>query len=349
MMSRSPTFGTLEAVDVRQHWASESSSFTPWLARVENISLLGDAIGMDLEPLAVEERIGPFRADIVCQDSATRAKVLIENQLECTDHCHLGQLMTYAAGLDAVSVVWIATRFTEEHRAALDWLNRVTHESLNFFGLEIELWRIGSSLPAPKFNVVCKPNGWSKSVAESELSGTDALYQSYWAGFKANLESSGAQQRLKSAPAQSWVLIPVGRSEFTIAVSVSVQKRVGSVALVAYEPNRLANFDALQRQQDAIHAEIGSTCEWRRMEDKQESQIRLSFSEFDPSNRADWPRQFAVLARTVGLFSTCFRPKVALLDGGRAKTMDRATSTLGDRMSPVGEEWTKSAENPASE
>jgi hypothetical protein len=343
-MSQSHNFGSLKAVDVRQHWVHESSDFTPWLARVENISLLGEAIGMDLEPLAVEERIGPFRADIVCQDSATRAKVLIENQLECTDHCHLGQLMTYAAGLDAVSVVWIATRFTEEHRAALDWLNRVTHDSLNFFGLEIELWRIGNSPPAPKFNVVCKPNGWSKSVAESELSGTDALYQSYWTGFKAFLESSAAQQRLKSAPAQSWVLVPVGRSEFTIAISVSVQKRTGSVALVIYEPDRLANFDALQQQQDAIHAEVGQVCEWRRMEEKQESQIRVSFSDFDPGNRADWPRQHAFLARTVSLFSKCFRPKVASLDEVRAKGPDRADSTLGDRMSPIGEVWTKTAE-----
>lgn len=152
----SPTLGRLERIDLRNAWLSESSSFTPWLAESANMKLLGDAIGIELEVEAQEKDVGPFRADILCKDTATGHWVLIENQLERTDHTHLGQLMTYAAGLDAVTIVWLAQRFTEEHRAALDWLNRVTDERINFFGLEIELWRIGDSPMAPKFNVVSK-------------------------------------------------------------------------------------------------------------------------------------------------------------------------------------------------
>jgi hypothetical protein len=156
--------GRLERVDVRNIWSTEAGHFTPWLARDENSELLGDTIGMELEVEAQEKAVGPFRADILCKNSANDDWVLIENQLELTDHKHLGQLLTYAAGLDAVTIVWVAPNFTDEHRAALDWLNTITDERFNFFGLEVELWRIGTSQIAPKFNVVSKPNGWAKSI-----------------------------------------------------------------------------------------------------------------------------------------------------------------------------------------
>src|SRR5882724_4545695 len=152
------SLGRLQKIDLREAWLSEASDFTPWLAEPENLKLLGEAIGIELECEAQEKDVGPFRADILCKDTTTDSWVLIENQLERTDHCHLGQLLTYAAGLTTVTIVWLAQRFTEEHRAALDWLNERTDEKINFFGLEVELWKIGDSPIAPKFNVVCKPN-----------------------------------------------------------------------------------------------------------------------------------------------------------------------------------------------
>ncbi|GAI13697.1 unnamed protein product, partial [marine sediment metagenome] len=121
---------------------------------VDNIEILSETIGIELEVQSQEENVGPFRADILCLDTANNHFVLIENQLEKTDHTHLGQLMTYAAGLDAVTIIWIAQKFTEEHRAALDWLNGITDDTINFFGVVIELYRIGDSVPAPKFNLV---------------------------------------------------------------------------------------------------------------------------------------------------------------------------------------------------
>jgi hypothetical protein len=161
-----PSLGRLERVDLRTAWLSESGDFTPWLASEENISLLGDTIHLELEVEAQEKNVGPFRADILCKDTASDNWVLIENQLERTDHSHLGQLITYAAGLQAVTIVWIAERFTEEHRAALDWLNEATSEDINFFGLEVERWRIGNSPVAPKFNVVSSPNDWTRRVSQ---------------------------------------------------------------------------------------------------------------------------------------------------------------------------------------
>lgn len=149
-MSTKSTLDRLKRVELRDVWESEPSDFTPWLAEEANLQLLSDTIGIELELEGQEQNVGPFRADIVCKDTTDGSLVLIENQLEKTDHTHLGQLMTYAAGLDAVSIVWIAERFTEEHRAALDWLNENTNEKIGFFGLEIELWRIGNSPIAPK-------------------------------------------------------------------------------------------------------------------------------------------------------------------------------------------------------
>jgi hypothetical protein len=123
--------GRLQKVDLREAWSSESTDFTPWLAQEENLKLLGKAIDMELELESQEKEVGPFRADILCKDTATYDWVLIENQLERTDHSPLGQLLTYAAGLNAVTIVWVAERFTEGHRAALDWLNEHTDEKIH--------------------------------------------------------------------------------------------------------------------------------------------------------------------------------------------------------------------------
>ena len=151
---------------LRDAWESESGEFTPWLAREENIQILGSALGLDLEVEAQERNVGPFRADILCKNTVDESWVLVENQLERTDHGHLGQLLTYAAGLKAVTIVWISPRFTEEHRATLDWLNEITDENFNFFGVEVQLFQIDDSPVAPHFSVISKPNDWSKTVKQ---------------------------------------------------------------------------------------------------------------------------------------------------------------------------------------
>ena len=183
------SLGHLEKVSPRTYWEREDTEFTPWLAQEENIALLGDTIGIELEVQEQEAAVGPFRADILCRNTANGSLVLIENQLERTDHTHLGQLFTYAAGLDVVTIVWIARHFREEHRAALDWLNRITNEDFHFFGLEIELWRIDESRLAPKFNLVVKPNDWSKIVKEAaslqrgKWTPIQELQIAYWSAF----------------------------------------------------------------------------------------------------------------------------------------------------------------------
>ena len=227
-MTSSIQLGLLERVSLRSVWASESSDFTPWLAEKDNIAVLGNTIGLDLEVEAQEKEVGPFRADILCKDTVTGNWVLIENQLEKTDHTHLGQLLTYASGLKAVTIVWIAEKFTEEHRAALDWLNNITDKSFNFFGLEIELWKIGSSQVAPKFNIVSMPNEWTRDVAagagkveRDALTETKQLQEKFWESFKIYVEKNGKRIRPTKPLPQHWMNIALGRSGFKLCAIAS--------------------------------------------------------------------------------------------------------------------------------
>lgn len=166
--------GRLERVDVRTVWGHEAVAFTPWLVQTENLELLSSAVGIPLALEATEQQAGMFRADVLCKDMVTGQRVVIENQLGRTDHGHLGQVLTYASGLDAFAAVWIASSFTDEHRAVLDWLNRITLSSVRFFGVEIELWSIGQSAVAPRFNLVSAPNSWTTSV-NRRVSGVQIL------------------------------------------------------------------------------------------------------------------------------------------------------------------------------
>ena len=176
---------------------------------------------------STEKDVGPFRADILCKDTATGDWVLIENQIERTDHTHLGQLLTYAAGLKAVTVVWIAEQFNEQHRAASDWLNEITGEPFSFFGLEIELWRIAGSPIAPKFNAVCKVNDWKKPPPPPSGDPTEIklLQQEYWANLRSLLlERKSVVKPQKPLP-QHWTNFGVGKSYFGLFASVNTRRR----------------------------------------------------------------------------------------------------------------------------
>ena len=150
----------IKRVDLRETWEHEAYDFTPWLA--DNIAELGEALRMNLQFIQKEAPVGSFSLDILAVDLDSNRHVIIENQLGDTDHTHLGQLLTYAAWFDAEAVVWVTREFRDEHRQALDWLNQRTGEDTQFFGVEVELWRIGESLPAPHFKTVATPNDWVK-------------------------------------------------------------------------------------------------------------------------------------------------------------------------------------------
>lgn len=177
--------GRLEPVNPREVWAHEATAFTPWL--LENSDRLAEALGIDLELTAREHRVGSYAVDLIGRDLTNDAVLLVENQLEATDHGHLGQLLTYAAGTDAATIVWIATLFREEHRQALDWLNQQTDEDTLFFGVELQVLRIGDSPPAPLFRLAAEPNDWQKhartAARAEQVSGKAEAYHAFWSRY----------------------------------------------------------------------------------------------------------------------------------------------------------------------
>jgi len=325
--------GRLTRVDLREIWTTEASDFTPWLAREENLAILSETLALELELEAQEKSVGPFRADILCKDIGSNAWVLIENQLERTDHNHLGQLLTYASGLEAVTIVWIAARFTEEHRSTLDWLNKITDETFRFFGLEVELWRIGASPAAPKFNIVSKPNDWSRSVVqaaraidETELSDTRSMQMAYWAAFHQVLARRGGPLSRERRPQpQSWMAYPVGRSGFSLNAAMSRPRGFVRAELYISNPQAKPFFYLLRRQRAEIEAAIGYSLEWEELPERRDTRISISLNDTDPENRKEWPHQHDWLAARLNEMHRVFASRVRLLDAGDWQDCDTCT------------------------
>jgi len=310
--------GRLVREELRNAWAGEATSFTPWLARPENIVLLGEAIHLELEVESHEQPVGPFRADILCKDVLTGHFVLIENQLERTDHSHLGQLITYGAGLEAVTIVWIAARFTDEHRAALDWLNRLTGESVNFFGLEVEVWRIGDSPLAPKFNVVSQPNEWTKTVKQASggpitLSATQQLHLDFWTGFKERLEQSKSIIAVGKPNYDHWRYFPLGRTHFKLSAANGMRDGWSTVSLVCTGPDSLANWERIRNQYSTeIESTLGHV-DWEPLPDANEKRITVTRRK-SPADPTQWPELMSWFQTTLEQWAKYFRPIVQSLD-----------------------------------
>jgi hypothetical protein len=325
-----PILGRLEKINVRNYWQREDIDFTPWLAELENIALLGDTIGIELEVEAREKEVGPFRADVLCKDTATEQWVLIENQLERTDHIHLGQLMTYAAGLNVVTIVWIAARFTEEHRAALDWLNEITNEGFNFFGLEIELWQIGTSAIAPKFNIVSSPNNWSKTVTGAAQSiqneaqtGIKKLQVEYWQAFcEYAIENAKRIKTTKPLP-QNWMNIAIGRSSFLLNAIASTwnsetetyeKDEIRAELQIAQKNAQEAKayFNLLRREQSTIESEFGEPLIWDSQPNRKACRIVLRKT-VDLEDQNTWTDQHQWLVEKLDKMHKVFSDRIKRL------------------------------------
>ena len=319
--------GQLERVALRDVWQHEAQNFTPWLSEPDNLAALSLELGLELELVGQEVSVGPYAADIVCKDTLSGAHVLIENQLEKTDHSHLGQILTYAAGLEARTVVWVAARFTDEHRAALDWLNEITQEEWQFFGLEIELWRIGASAPAPKFNVICRPNDWSRAVrdkaAKAEGSSPTQVFQlSFWSAFQDFMVGKGL--RAPKPASQSWLSFSVGRTGFSIEAVVKRSERQLMVRLYIncddLPPKSVFRHFAKRKEQ--IHAALGFPLEWYELPEKKGSVVATTLANCDLDNESRWPEYHAWLASKVDVIERVFRPLIKPLQMSDLKGAD---------------------------
>ena len=301
-MAKEYQLGSLENVDLREVWADEAGDFTPWLASEENIALLSDAIGIDLEVEETEKRVGSFAADIVCREWGTEHRVLIENQFGETDHDHLGKLITYAAGLDAATVIWIAGNLREEHRAALDWLNDNTRKEVRFLGIEIKLYRIEDSLPAPKFYIVSKPNKWTKTARHS--SKLERIRLEYWTQFCELVEKRGGPVK-PAEPSDSWIrhsILP----EFKLDMGDNSITKEIHVNVTLTRRNHEEVFTLLQNDKEEIEQEAEEKLEWHR----NNYQIYLKKYFCDIRDRESWPEQHDWLYEKLQLFHKVFTPRI---------------------------------------
>lgn len=310
----------LEAVDIREVWPDEAQDFTPWLAEEENLDILGETLGIELEFEAQEKDVGDFRADILCRDTLNNSRVLIENQLEKTDHSHLGQILTYAAGLEIHTVIWIAKEFREEHRAALDRLNEVTTENFQCFGIEVKVWQIGDSARAPQFDVVSKPNDWNRTVsrdtrraANQEFSERHQWRLRYWTGLREFMVDNDSSINCPT-PTGSNLRLSIGRTYFTVYACLASSKREISIRLYMAGDFAKAHYHLLKEQQEEIHAKFGETLEWHELPENERSRISLSKADTDPLEENDWPHQYEWFTAKLELFDKVFRERIQGLD-----------------------------------
>jgi hypothetical protein len=317
-----PPLAKIVPVPLREYWTQEDAEFTPWLGLPENLKQLSDAIGIELEPHGQEVDVGAFRADLLCRDTATGNLVLIENQLEATDHPHLGQIVTYAAGLGAKRIVWIARDFREEHRAALDWLNEFTTEQIEFFGIRVELWRIADSPPAVRFEVVVHPNEWARDVKQSARAATstsdsDLLRTAFWKSFGEHLDrtnSARGRPTVQPHPFWNW---GIGRTNFSLDASIHPRKNRVAVFINLGGAHAKTHYHALHRDREAIERELGVNPLWQEKPDRKESMIRVEH-DCDFEQPETWESAHRWITAELDRFDRVFRPRVRRLpsDGG---------------------------------
>jgi hypothetical protein len=321
------SLGRLEKVDLRTAWKDEQQHFTPWLAQEENLRLLSETLGMQLELVEQEKAVGRFVADILCKDVIEDTWVVIENQLGRTDHSHLGQILTYAAGLDAATLIWITPQFTDEHRAALDWLNEHSDEKTSFLGLEVELWRIGDSPPAPKFNIVAKPNDWAREVrataAKGELTERRRVQLEFWTKFYEHM-SAKSKLPCQSPGPRHWMNHNVGWPGMWLASVTSLwDSETGKmgpemrVELYMSDHNAKRYYAQLSKQREEVEREASQPLLWYNPEDKRMCRIYIRRSA-DVLDRATWQEQFEWLRKNLELFYKIFGPRVKALADGQA-------------------------------
>lgn len=271
-------FGILEQVPPRTQWQSEFRHFTPWLA--ENLGLLGAALGLDLELVQTEALVGDFNCDIHAREQGMGRRVIIENQLEQTDHGHLGQLLTYAAGLKAAVIVWISPNVRDEHREAIDWLNRHTTESVDFFAVSLEVVRIEASKPAVVFRLVASPNQWAKTAAtvRTEASGRMAAYQAFWQPLLNELREKHRFTNARASQPQSWMNFSAGVSGCVYGVSFPRGNRIQAEVYIDVGESLLnkAIFRQLESAKAEIELGMGEPLSWEPLDNRRACRIAVS-------------------------------------------------------------------------
>ncbi len=283
--------GKLQEVDIRELWHHEQYDFSAWLVREENLALLNDKLGLTLVDVNTEAYVGAYRCDIVAVDETTGVKVIIENQLENSNHDHLGKIITYASGLDAKFIVWIVKEAREEHRSAIEWLNNNTTKDINFFLFEIHAYRIGDSDPAPMIQIVEQPNDFIKESKNNKTSDAmnkrEAERVEFWTSFNEHIVNRGKPFNIRKATTDHWYDIAIGTS--AAHISVTLVNKESFVGVELYINSNKDLFDKLYNERDDIEKELGFKMDWQRLDSAKASRIlyRINGLNFDDHTNYD--------------------------------------------------------------
>lgn len=282
-----------EIKDLRKVWPHEALDFTPWLAEEDNLALLADALGLEITIDETESSVGDFNVDIYATETGTDRKIIIENQLEDTNHDHLGKLITYASGKSADIIIWVVKRARDEHRSAIEWLNNHTDENIAFFLVEIKLYQIGNSEIAVRFEVVEKPNDWTKAIKHNiHNSPRHQARYDYWVAFNDYASKNVAfreQFNMRKANTDHWMALSVGSSDYFI--SINQIRKENKIMVVWYIQDNKELFHTLNSHKTEIETDMGMNLDWRELPNKKASRILISHpADFD--NKDKWPEQF---------------------------------------------------------
>lgn len=284
--------GKLTEVDVRDLWKHEQYDFSNWLAKEENIKLLDDEIGLTLMDINKEVYIGSYRCDLVAKDETTGQIVIIENQLEATNHDHLGKIITYAAGLDAKTIIWIVKEAREEHKAAIEWLNNNSSEEIGFFLIELHAYKINDSLPAPMFKVVEKPNNFTKTskqnYSDKELNRSQNERLMFWEEFNTVIVAKGKPFSVRKPTTDHWYDVAIGTSEAHLAINL-VNKE-NKIVLELYILDNKKLFDHLYEDKEKIENTLQMNFSWERLDGKKASRIKHDVLGLDFSDHSNYPQ-----------------------------------------------------------
>lgn len=254
----------LQKVELRDVWEHEALDFTKWLTQKENLDLLSRELGIDIKLDRPEASVGRFSVDILAEEENSGRKIIIENQLESTDHDHLGKIITYASGHDAEIVIWIVKDVKEEHQKAVEWLNEHTNENIGFFLIKIELWQIEGSNPAPKFEIIVSPNEWAKTIKTSpaggELTDTKLQQLDFWTKFKNYVRANDTRIRLQTPRPQHWYDVSMGSSDAHVALTLNTKENLLGCEIYINKSKELFKF--LRARQEEMEREIGEKAEW---------------------------------------------------------------------------------------
>lgn len=303
--------GELKAIQLRTKWTNEARDFTPWLAL--NIDYLNSAVGLELEVENTEVAVGPYSADVLAKDIGTGKYVIIENQLEKTNHDHLGKAITYASVLDASYIIWIASDFSDEHKKALDWLNDHTTDSIGFFGVKLELWQIDESLPAIKFNVRSQPNmavrQAAKSKATEELSESRKAQLEFWTRFREMLAKTKAIPSLQTPRPQYWFDVSLGKTNIHLSNICNTSEN--KIGVRVYIGNKIADgmLPYLEGMKEEIEKEIGDNLNWNPNPENLDKVILLTRNA-NLVDESQWREPLEWLVEKTVLFRQTFSKRV---------------------------------------